>query len=682
MKFQFILALLAMLTGSEAISQVTRVAGPEQMAGVSFEARLQQLLQSEGMHLPMTTGKTRETLNSNSSPAANSLFTSPMGSASNVYSWIRPEQNQIWTDNELDLVVAIHRQDYSIWGGGNTGNGKFRYDISTNNGNSFAIDNGPLQSRYLIPGRYPSVTGYFNGTHTWSNANLVWCGPVIPSPGGPWSGHVYGYSPIDTSIPSPAETYFTAAGHTYFPGGLCQGLPGEFWNAEFAWNGSDIIDTLFVNKGAFDSVLNDVAWNRYVSIPIPFTVSLSGDMHPAGPNMAFSPDGITGWIAFVGDIKGGGLNECYYPIFIKSTNGGATWGNPVEVAIDSIPWMRDTLQTLWIDTLGNPASNGEATTAWDFDIVVDSSGNPHMGVVIGSGHDSYHYSISNLSKFLADVFSTDGGLSWDVDYLAPILRLGAGIISNSPLQEILNMHNYVQVSRTENGDKVFFSWVDSDTCFATLGNIDNENRNLRIAAKDLKTGKCTPWKIVSDGDLFWDGKIFFPSMSPAVLEIDDAFLLPIGFLEMKTGDFNSSVQFHFIRNAGLIPEDFSIFPNDSNYNQAWQCRTDSNFDQSHLIYFKEGRDIPFIQTYPALSDAFPNPADALTTISFELESGKSGRITISNIFGQQISRPEPGEFPPGTKQIGLNTAGFPNGLYFYTLQSGETGITKKLIVIH
>ncbi|MEY3445238.1 MAG: hypothetical protein RLZZ519_3519, partial [Bacteroidota bacterium] len=88
-----------------------------------------------------------------------------LGTSTNALTALRGEQNQVAVDNLTDAVAFIHRQDINVWGGAGTENGKFRYDISIDNGASFSNDIGPLQTVYTNYGRYPNCA-FFNETGT------------------------------------------------------------------------------------------------------------------------------------------------------------------------------------------------------------------------------------------------------------------------------------------------------------------------------------------------------------------------------------------------------------------------------------------------------------------------------------------------------------------------------------
>ena len=49
-------------------------------------------------------------------------------------------------------------------------------------------------------------------------------------------------------------------------------------------------------------------------------MGFNGNSQKVAPNMAFSPDGTTGWVVTLGDLVGG-KDSTFQPIFMKSSNG-------------------------------------------------------------------------------------------------------------------------------------------------------------------------------------------------------------------------------------------------------------------------------------------------------------------------------------------------------------------------
>jgi hypothetical protein len=105
-----------------------------------------------------------------------------------------------------------------------------------------------------------------------------------------------------------------------------------------------------------------------------------------------------------------------------------------------------------------------------------------------------------------------------------------------------------------------------------------------------------------------------------------------------------------------------------------------------------GNCISFLATSPAGLDnlelftrsfaIYPNPASALTSFSFQLESSERILMTIRNIKGQVIYNHDLGSFPPGENQVRLDLKVLPDGLYTCQLTNGRIKVTRKLVIAH
>ncbi len=76
----------------------------------------------------------------------------------------------------------------------------------------------------------------------------------------------------------------------------------------------------------------------------------------------------------------------------------------------------------------------------------------------------------------------------------------------------------------------------------------------------------------------------------------------------------------------------------------------------------------------------PNPVSSITTIAFEVPVQSTIKIDIYDSFGKKIRELVNGNFPSGKHQIQLNIAEFPDGIYYYRLESAAKILTKKLLV--
>lgn len=501
-------------------------------------------------------------LQSNPTSSARTSAVAPveLGRASNVYSSIRTQQNQVYANDSLNLVGFIHRQDISIWGGGTSSNGVFRYDVSVDNGQTFSNDIGGMNPTTSTPGRYPNLSLINPGNQISPFASeFVYSGAVSNT--GAWDGMVTGVADVTINNPLLGATEnYAALSNANVPGSLAPGLAGEFWMTSLIdSSATSILDSVKLLKGVWNTTTLDVDWGLYANLPIVWNRSINGSANAVAPIISFSPNGQFGWVGMLGDMVGG-TDSIFNPIFFPSTDGGITWGAPIEMDLNtSIPWLSDSLQLLWEDTLGNPASSGKATCAFEFDLTVDNQGNPHLAVVVGSASTTNSngtpapinnpYSIlSGLSKYLLDITTSNGGASFTGRVVSPVCAFRGDFGSSNPV----SMDNYPQIARNEPGDHLFYSWVDSDTAVTGFGISDQLAPNLYISSIRLTDGYRTCNQGVTNSDFIWDGRALFPTMAPTVLtgQVNGftCFSMPIVMPQMITNDPLQPVRYWYFGN--------------------------------------------------------------------------------------------------------------------------------------
>ncbi len=651
----------------------------------TYQAKKDQLLRFEDQSL-LNARPVISTYTPSPSGKVNAVNPVMIGRASNAFTCLRGEQSQVVASDGYDMVLFMHRQDVTIWGGGGIENGKYRYDFSLDDGATFVNDIGAMQPVYTNQGRYPNTAVYQAGTtgNPFGDLKVLYAGPTnaFPTPG--WIGHVYGVSELTTTNPpavAPTEHYLFDTENTLLPGGLTEGLPGEFWIVETQWDGSANMDSLRVMKGTWNATTSDVDWITFAKVDAMYDKSYDGSIAVVGPNIAFSPDGLTGYIAYLANTTTGtGTNNSNLnPCFIKTTDGGVTWGTPIEVDLDAIQWIADSLQTLWVtvDTVSgdtNPASDGRATCAFDFDVVVDNNGNPHMGVVIGTAADGFAIS-SGLAKFVGDVWSPDGGATWRTKYISPVLAFRGDFGTGDPI----SMDNYVQIATDEAGERIFVSWEDSDTAAVTgnqngigFGISDQLAPNLRIASWRISDGFQTCPKLITDQDFIWEGRSLMSTMSSTVLNPGglDEYRLPIVSLEMITNDPINPCQFHYFGNDATINESDYVDP-------LSLILTWDNILTGCLTVDVEGEignsDVQLFQSYP-------NPTTGDAAIMFELPATMNVTLDVVNMYGQQVATLIDGELGSGMHEAVINTSDLSAGVYFYNLRTNDQVLTKRMVV--
>ena len=86
----------------------------------------------------------------------------------------------------------------------------------------------------------------------------------------------------------------------------------------------------------------------------------------------------------------------------------------------------------------------------------------------------------------------------------------------------------------------------------------------------------------------------------------------------------------------------------------------------------------------ALSPAYPNPFNPVTTIQFSIpivQIRHAVSVQIYDITGKLVGTLMDEELKPGHHTIQWNASGFSSGVYFVRLQSGDFSKSQKLILL-
>jgi len=142
--------------------------------------------------------------------------------------------------------------------------------------------------------------------------------------------------------------------------------------------------------------------------------------------------------------------------------------------------------------------------------------------------------------------TTSDGTDWTTQYLAPKVNNEDGMVGTIALDERM------QCSRSEDGTKIFFTWVEDDDGLEIIFpdvmavGYDIES-NLYTAPKNLTVNTN------SEEYAFW------PTLAPVVISDGECFdyELPIVIAE-PAGDEADPLQYYYLRGVGFDQADFSI----------------------------------------------------------------------------------------------------------------------------
>jgi hypothetical protein len=82
-----------------------------------------------------------------------------------------------------------------------------------------------------------------------------------------------------------------------------------------------------------------------------------------------------------------------------------------------------------------------------------------------------------------------------------------------------------------------------------------------------------------------------------------------------------------------------------------------------------------------LGEAFPNPFNPTTRVSFDLARTASARLAVYNIAGDEVAVLAEGLLAAGEHTAEFAAGGMPSGIYFLRLESEGTSETRKLTLL-
>jgi hypothetical protein len=82
-----------------------------------------------------------------------------------------------------------------------------------------------------------------------------------------------------------------------------------------------------------------------------------------------------------------------------------------------------------------------------------------------------------------------------------------------------------------------------------------------------------------------------------------------------------------------------------------------------------------------LSQNYPNPLNAQTTISYSLPTVSEVKIDIFDILGRKIETLVSGNQPAGKHSIIWNAEKASSGMYFYRIEAGSYSDTKRCLLL-
>jgi hypothetical protein len=88
-----------------------------------------------------------------------------------------------------------------------------------------------------------------------------------------------------------------------------------------------------------------------------------------------------------------------------------------------------------------------------------------------------------------------------------------------------------------------------------------------------------------------------------------------------------------------------------------------------------------IPSQMVLEQNYPNPFNPTTHFEFRIADFGFVSLKIFDLLGREVATLVDGRMEAGTHTVVWNALGFSSGVYFYRLQSGNSVLTRKLILL-
>lgn len=508
-----------------------------------------------------------------------------IGESRNAFSFIAGRDKQVSVVSEVGTnggsIAFIYRHNVDVCGGTQpTDNGRYRYSISTDGGQSWDVGGGvtvsdgnsappahcfgkgEINPSYTRFSRYPNMAMFVDPTAanpTTADLNLVYVGPVLLGSSG-WDGHVAGS--ISDAAGTPVveqEAYVYQSGDQYLPASLIERVSGEFWYVANTGNDAQG-DNININKGIWDPTTKQIAWSTVTTIVPNHFTGFDGGTVVGIPHIAFSPDGQTGFVAHPGDLVGG-EDTTISPIFYESLDGGATWSSGYEFNLGSCNELRDSLLSqLTLDSISPtqidtvPFLTGKASIIFEFELSVDAKGNPHYFTYVAgasspfaaAGSPAGYFFYPGIISMMYDITKDSYG-DWNMMHIASQSTYDAsfGDFSGTTGSEWVTSGPKAEISRSSDGNYIFYSWTDSDTTLPaysnqadpnTAGSFEtNTSPELQTRAFDVLNSKLTDVVDRTAGDANFGTRAILPRPSYTALTDGDSLTIPTVIMDLVPG---------------------------------------------------------------------------------------------------------------------------------------------------
>jgi hypothetical protein len=600
-----------------------------------------------------------------------------IGGSTNSYGVQSTEGRALTYNAAINTVGMILRKQagWTIPTGDNSGTIVYAY--TTNMGASW--DSTILVANATKFMRHPAGTIYNPaGNTTPSNAYAVGSGPWHP--GANWQGCYYASKKLSfpgnntsgssmfvdntnlAATPGQKKQDFTRVDMQATTDGKVHVLGGLYKDINGTTAATQGFRGAMINKGTFNT--NSFTWAQD-SLKPSFKSTTGGNKHSYSSfNQSWSEDGQIGYVVFCGvdanAVAGTSMNS-YQPYVYKTTNAGATWARHAPLFdFSTIPAIADRTFPTWNGIVKPFISIDEGSSA-----TVDANGNLHFLASLVSSNSDHIDS-------LAATWDIDYASTWNyiVDYSTTSNGWCATVIDSLKSHAILSTETTwavgydarIQISRTTDGQKLVYSWADSDPDITTVPHL-NELPNIFMKGYDVASNMLTATMDMTSTKVGPNYASFWHLVSPIIVNTSSTdYLVPTVYAASDDGANigDNPISHYYIDDNTFTDADFNISP-------VGTCPPVPTGIKGNTLTNNE-------------IIVFPNPASNNATVGITLTETAKVNITLLNTVGQTIqSNAVVGNV--GYNNISLDLNKVPSGLYFYQIKVGENkAITRKFVI--
>jgi hypothetical protein len=571
----------------------------------------------------------------------------PFSSSANIYTALVSESNCLTYNSDLGLLMHIAR------GGGSYGdNGDdMKLSLTSNMGSNWEyIVLSDSQKKF----RYPSgaILNPRGNTSINNAFGVVACPSLLLT--GSWAESTFGsvqldstnfhfaYEPINAG--TDADQLFPRNGFTATDSGIVHVIGYTL--------GIDTNYRLVLNSGMLDA--DTVNWTRTILEPELLNMPSSGNDYASGWGTAWNQEGDIGYVYIMGVDSLDALKQTA-PVVFKTTDYGANWTKLPIYDFTQETELMAHLNSWWQGTLGytgNPRINFAQWTS-GYDACVDGNGNLHIFTAVKCGFgktnssDSLSYIYANEPTYMFDAATTASG--WEVKLIDTLMTkyVPADQSGYGTPVDAVGWDHRLQISRTVDGNKLFFVWTDTDTLLLSGTDFINLYPDIYAYAYDINTGDQTPITNFTKLTLY-DADNYFMYVSDRVVENGNEYTIPIATIQRGVGPGDPGTH-HLVNGISFTDSQFgtSIYENNTEY---------------------------------AVSKVYPNPFSTTTSLDVELRNTTNLSIDIYNIIGQNVKTISYGSLTKGKHTLQINADNMESGIYIYTIHLDNAKLSGKMIV--